>query len=62
MQADAAAAMQAMQAESAAMMKAMVQTVIPKKTPLDKYKENKAAIKIHFIYNIYKVIDPHHTL
>jgi hypothetical protein len=29
---------------------------------LDKYKESKAAIKIHFIYNIYKVIDPHNTL
>jgi len=44
MQADAASAMQAMQAESAAAMKAMIHTVIPKKLPLDKYKEQKATI------------------
>jgi hypothetical protein len=44
MQADAPAAMQATQAESSAAMKAMIQTVIPKKSLLDKYKEQKAAI------------------
>jgi hypothetical protein len=44
MQADAAAVMQAMQAESAAAIKAMIQTVILKKSPLDKYKEQKAEI------------------
>jgi hypothetical protein len=44
MQADATTVMQAMQAESAAAMKAMIHTVITKKLPLDKYKEQKAAI------------------
>ena len=44
MHTESAAAMHLMQTESAAAMKELLQSIIPKKSPLDKYREQKSAI------------------
>jgi hypothetical protein len=46
MQLDTTAAIQQMQSDTTAAMKEMLQTVLPKKSALEKFREQKAAITV----------------